>query len=172
MSTNLTPEISEIFHRLRQSAEGMRRLNPGDEEVHLATIFMTAIYDLGRAVHLGQIAHDDPSVQAVVAETAEPLRLFHTRLQQYISKIEFHLLTNQEEGLEIPAYVEACRGRSAVEFLHELYASSAYADYLLLLDTQDLDNLMNERGQAVGWLEPSQVSEGIPAEHDWWFLDR
>jgi hypothetical protein len=161
-------DVDQILRRIREHAAAMRAVRSGDEEVRVARMFMGAVYDLGRAINGGAIRRDDPILHEVVAQTAPELTWFHPRLQQYISNTESHLVSNDEEGLEIPAYIKAARNRSAVEFLRELYANSPYGEFLTLLDTRDLDEVMRERGKAIGWLPADAVPADIPTEHSWW----
>jgi hypothetical protein len=130
-----------------------------DDEAR-ANQFMRHLFNIGRAIEL------DPRVAASIPVRlffeATPSRLFRLvlALGLFVTRTTYLLASNWEDD----EWRYVCERRSSIEFLRTIFDVSEMEE---LIDTGEVDELINERGKEEGPVK--SVPEGIPDSHWWWW---
>jgi hypothetical protein len=119
-----------------------------DEQEVIADAFLATLFGVGRT---------DAADAAFVAATEPLLSDIELGVYGFLRESRNQLL--QEFRFE-DQWQRALERRSAVQFLQDIYGRS--------VDTEDVDDLLRERGDLEGFLDTAP--EGVPASHWWWTL--
>ncbi|HVG39184.1 MAG TPA: hypothetical protein VM870_07850 [Pyrinomonadaceae bacterium] len=142
--------------------------------------FMEGVYDLGLAAHAEPTLLNSPEVDNFLQRSAEDLRSFDGDIHRFIKNLS-SWLHRQEWGSVYfdPSYVWlcACRERSSIEFLFELYRGTAFEEYFhfLLEDSGFVEGIDEEilRPKAAedGIIKDEDRPAAMPRSHWWWWPD-
>ena len=124
-----------------------------------ALAFAHELDDIGRALTLDPGLA--PRVRAFVERTAPQIG-YGLGLVPWI---HFAHEEARSRSSETPYYTRALALRSSIAFFLELYGDSVAHDFVVGIDTDQLDRDLAEWGR-VQWLEA--VPEGYPPSHVWW----
>ena len=109
------------------------------------------------------ILNSQPEFKSYLKESGYNLRGLSSELYRYISATEdiFNLIFDGGE------WEKACWRRSAIEAVKEMYKGTSFEEFYDELDTEDLDDIMENRCSKEG-VEKDRIPKGIPTSHWWW----
>jgi hypothetical protein len=156
--------MAQDVHELIAGLSDLAGRIDGDEE--LASTFLLGLARVALALERDPVLRDKTGMGDFLAATAGDLRG---------ARLGFDLFTYEtrsrlDELLDPGAWIAISRRRSALQFLHDLYAGTPLADELPSLD--ELDERLRERCGGEGFLEPHEIPEGTPDSHWWWWCPR
>ena len=115
----------------------------------------------------------DSRYKDFIEQSQHLLRSLTYKLNNYIRELEDRTgsIFYGNEWKEV-----VCKGRSAVEAIKEMYRNTAFEEIYegsdpetLEFDTEELDELIEMRGEKEGYLKENQIPREIPASHWWWW---
>lgn len=128
--------------------------------------FMEDLDEIGRAVTAMPEARDDADVALFLHESGLLLNGNLVLVERHARRTEELLLHAWEVGVEWEA---AAARRSALAFLDELYAGTAYEGFVATMELDELDRLLRLRTLEEGPPLTEAAPEGIPRSHWWWW---
>jgi hypothetical protein len=154
--------VSELPDRVLMLLRRLDEAREPEERLQLAESLVTVVYALGLAVERKEVAPDEVRT---LAAAVEPL-LFRVTgaLEIVANSIEDRFMLSFEPG----SWEELCRVRSGLEFLLALFPEEA--EWVRTHVRPDAyDDLIRRRSHDFGYLPPSEIPQGIPASHWWWW---
>ena len=137
-----------------------------DADEELATTFLLGLARVALALERDPGLREQAGVDAFLAATAGELR----RASGGFDLFAYETRSRLDELLDPGAWIAISRRRSALQFLHDLYAGTPLEGELPSL--HELDERMRERCGGEGFLEPFEIPEGTPDAHWWWWCPR
>ncbi len=127
--------------------------------------FMTGTLDLYLARKENPSLGETPEFRRYLDESAAQLTWLGLDITHFISKTEKIL----EDTFYADEWITVCRNRSAIEALKELYQDTNFGEHFDSLDTEDLDDQIQNVGSREGYLSENKIPAGIPHSHWWWW---
>ena len=124
--------------------------------------FLEWVADLGRE----RVVLSNAERERFTAESAPLLAKGLRHIFEFINDCERILLRDWYDD----EWIQVCERRSRIEFLRTLYQGAMPAgEFEYWLDTENLDDLIQQAGRSEGGLEPGEIPEGTPSSHWWWW---
>lgn len=124
--------------------------------------FLKWLAELGR----GHLPMTDDDHQRFITESAPVLRQGLWHVAAYLADTE-RMFSRDWYGDE---WAQACERRSRIEFVRDFYQGAMPEGALdHWLDTEEIDDRMQQKGEHEGGLEPGEIPEGTPPSHWWWW---
>lgn len=163
----LESEIHDALDEIARELPRLRRDAPADEVFETVGRLMKSIFRLGTALQSGAFDNEIPRpVQERLMSDGEALAQCLPEIMYYVSRWEerFH-------GAWEADWFAACRVRSALEFLCDLYDSTPFGREFAKLGSnefEDIDEAMRRRAVHDGGVNEEDIPPGIPPKHWWW----
>jgi hypothetical protein len=154
--------LADLLDAVRTNLAALRDSEDKQDEVRE---LMRSIYDLYLFLIQLPDGRTDEVLTMFVDQAREPLQSQLWAIEVLaVGRLEI-LLNSVWEADE---WVRVCRERSAIAALNEIFGSPDSP----LIDTAELDESIRAKGDDEGFLDPSRIPPGMPAEHWWWHLHR
>ena len=170
-------EYLKIILRFLNEIKQIRKYYSGtetySERKQLTDQFMTKYYYLYKLLRNYPDLKFDSEYKDFIKQSEDILGYLTTDLNRYISELEDRtgsiFYSNEWEGI-------ICPRRSAIEAVKEMYRGTSFERVyegddpeILDLDTEELDELIEMKGEKEGYLKENQIPREIPASHWWWW---
>ena len=170
-------ECLEIILRFLKKTEEITRTKlpteTGAERERLTSQFMSRYFELYLVLRNNPNLKLDSKYKDFIEQSQYLLKGLTFELNRYVSKLEYRTgsiyYDNEWEAI-------VCTRRSAIEAVKEMYRGTAFEEFYegdnpeaLDLNTEDLDELIEMRGEKEGYLKENQIPREIPASHWWWW---
>jgi hypothetical protein len=158
------PELAILLSAGRGAARAITAAPDVAEAAPDAARLLDVTYALGRTVSLSPEARGATEVRRYLQDTG-------VDLSEGVAALVYWRITleNRFYGSWEWDWTEACRRRSALEFLLALYQGTPLEESFAELDPVDVDEQLRHWAPLEGYLAPERVPEGIPASHWWWW---
>jgi len=156
---------SALNSRLSAAATLLKEIAQGEFAEHRPAMdsLMATVYELGTALRRdSRLAVTEPVVSFI--RQAQSIRNRLLLMANLYVMNTTHILTSSFMGEE---WFQVCYRRSAVEFLRTLLSVTPEND---LVDTENLDEFIRERGDTEAVTPPGGIDTAIPFSHWWWWL--
>lgn len=153
--------MSEDFDQLLASAESTLAMlqNAADNATGIALQFGRQIGDVGRALTL----HPELSSKAsAFVERTAPIVRMDPGIWIWIHRVDD---AAESRSSDTEVYMHALKMRSDLEFFRDLYRDSVASDYILGIETDEMDQDLKEWGSHQ-YIEA--IPPGFPDSHTWW----
>ena len=157
-----------LYQELKHLLTLLKRILKKDnllEASHDTRFFMNHTIDLYIALKANTFIERDPKFQDYIQRSARKLSGITFNINYFILQID-HTLSSTFYDDE---WIGVCWQRSAVEAIKEMYQNTIFEVYFEDLDTEDVDEGMESRGQREGYLSTEEIPLGIPTSHWWWW---
>lgn len=146
---------------LRKTMELLKNKNNREEMEESVRQFFGNLGRIGQ----GEIKLTDSEIKTFLSETSSLMNAASLTLHRYLFATEV-MLTNEFYGDE---WISVCKRRSNIEFLRNLYHDVFDPDWNFFLNCENLDDMLQQKGDFEGRLPEDQIPEGIPTSHWWWW---
>lgn len=130
--------------------------------------FLNGLVEIGRVLSEDPELLGDADVELFRQESGQLLTSLHAAVDRYRANTAHDAYGVWEDVVQSDRLL---RRRSALAFLGELYEGTAYEGFPDLLEFDELDDLIRDRGRSNGRPRDEEVPTGIPRSHWWWFGD-
>ena len=125
--------------------------------------FLEVLADLGRRQH--SLSIDE---EMFLRETSPLIRRARVPMRAAISDLEDHV------GQEFygDEWFRAADRRSRIQFVRDLYRDRVDVDWSTFMDVENVDYMMQKRGDEEGPVNPDRIPPGTPSSHWWWWYPK
>lgn len=168
MARNRAIEASDFLAAVRDLETALAKIQSDDGPTSRdgARWFMSAIYEVGRALHVHPQWSAQPAWRDFVARSAPVLSgrilVFSTFYRESTDVLE----RAWEWGDE---WLGVCRDWSSAQFVRELYGDKLEQPFHYFSEEDDYLDDLRTQGEKHGPLRPQDIPEGIPPSHWWWW---
>lgn len=127
--------------------------------------FMDGIIDVYLALKADPSIAEDPKFQDYIQQSAINL----TRFTNYINNFMVEMEQTLNSTFYNDEWVGICWQRSAIEAIKEMYQNTPLEEHFSDLDTEDLDESIQAKGENEGYIPEEQIPTAIPPSHWWWW---
>jgi hypothetical protein len=155
---------------LEQMMEVLRKLQenlPSGERSQMTWRFMKSMFALGLRLVQEPALQTLDAVTHFVQASAQLLPGVTGALNGYVYSLEDRFYDEWVD--EQRQWQWLCQGRSAVEFLFEVYSNSTFEHFFSFLDTSTVDELMKAKIDRGVYVAAASIPAGIPRSHWWWY---
>lgn len=147
--------------RLLKAADDLRLAIESDEAMAGFREFLDILADISRQPELLQCG----DVQTFLRETAPLVRKARVPLGEAIADIERYV-GSEFYGDE---WFQVCLRRSKLQSVKDLYNDLVEVNWDTFLDFENVDYMLQQKGDHEGPVEPDRLPPGIPTSHWWWW---
>lgn len=163
-------EQKKISDTIEQLLDNLAKVYKGYKTIDIRAVtenFMNGILDIYLAWKTNSSIEKDPKFQAFIHNSSSQVSQLTNDINQFISDMEYTLsLTFYSDEWD-----RICWKRSSIEALKEIYQNTLFEEYLILLDTEDVDGYIEGRKDIKGYIPFEDIPKGIPPSHWWWYPD-
>lgn len=159
-------QLADLLPALAGTLRKARQATPGEASFDIVAQFLDGLFTVGRALTEDPALRDEADVRLFLQETGQQLPFLHPAVDQYRAMTAHQAYGGWEGGVE---WERLLRRRSALQFLGDLYGGTAYDGFFDLLELDDLDELIRDRGRSEGFPDSYPLPADIPVTHWWWW---
>ena len=165
--------ILRFIKEIKQINKAETFLETSTEREQLTYQFMRRYFQLYLLLRNNPNLKLDTMYKDFIVKSEDILGYLTSELNRYIWELEDRagsiFYSNEWEGI-------ICPRRSAIEAVKEMYRGTSFERVyegddpeILDLDTEELDELIEMKGEKEGYLKENQIPREIPASHWWWW---
>lgn len=159
-------ELADLLPALVGVLAEARTAASGDAERAAVARFLDGILTVGRALTEDPELRDEADVALFLQESGSQLTFLHTAVDDYRVTAAHESYGTWEDGGEWERLLER---RSSLQFARDLYRGTPYDGYADLLELDELDDVVRDRGRSDGFPPSRPVPTGTPTSHWWWW---
>jgi hypothetical protein len=166
--TRPSPTLRELVQRVRGPLLQIRDEDSVEQRIAPFSECMRGVYQLGLALARDPALRASPEIAELIRDGAALLPRAAGAFHIYVSEVEseFYAPWDGHEWTSVAA------GRSAIEFLRELWRGTPILDMLdAFAETDTIDQLFADKA-ASGFSPVDAAPEGMPRAHWWWWGSR
>lgn len=160
---NLDRQLAQMLETL----QSLRDQHEVDRWRDVTGSFMQRLFDLGLLLHREPNIKEMTNVKNFIEESGNllPLVVGHINFYCFLTKDWFYGEWEYDE------WISACKKRSSLEFLFELYANTGFQYFLPNLQTEahTIDELLRTKVDAGVYTPYETIPQGMPTSHWWWW---
>lgn len=145
---------------LLETSDLLKEVNKLDRAENTINQFMKHLSMIGQK----EISVDEDELDMFLKETSGMILDASMHLHKYLFDTE-KILMNEFYGDE---WVKVCQLRSSIEYLKNMYYDYIDPDWNLFLDCEDLDDMLEQKGDYEGG-GVEHIPDGVPVSHWWWW---
>lgn len=159
------PELADLLPSLVGVLAQAREAPSGDEERAAVARFLDGLLTVGRALTAHPELRAEADVALFLQESGSHLAHLHTAVDHYRAMAAHESYGAWEDG----EWERLLERRSSLQLAGDLYRGTPYDGYADILELDDLDDLIRDRGRSEGFPPSHAVPPDIPTSHWWWW---
>jgi hypothetical protein len=161
--------IADLLPALVRVLGEARDATPGEASFDLVAKFLDGLVDVGRALRAEPALRAEADVDLFLRESGHQLAFLHPAVDHYRAITAHQAHGGWDGGVE---WERLLRRRSALQFSGELYGGTDYDGFFDLLELDEVDDVIRDRGRSEGFPNSFPVPADIPPTHWWWWYPR